>query len=277
MNPVIKKVMLKIFVYISSLIVTVITGFPFIFVLINSFKDMQEYLTNIWSFPSRIFLGNYEKVLKPTFMRYFLNSFLVSVAGVMIIVIVSSLISYSFAKMKYRYKNLLYYIIIAGMMIPVHTTLIPTFTLLSSVGLTNSLVGLLGPYISYNIPISVFILTQFFKEIPKEIEEAAVIDGCGPITIYRRIIMPLSGPAISTIVVYTFLNIWNEFINANVLINDSAKKTLPLGIREFYGYQSINIPAILTAILIGSLPIIIIYFCAQEKVVNGLTKGAVKA
>lgn len=277
MDHIVKKIVLKIFLYVSSLCVTVLTGFPFIFILINSFKDMQEYLTNIWSLPSKLFFGNFEKVLKPSFMRYFLNSFIVSVSGVLIIVIVSSLISYSFAKMNYRSKNLLYYIIIAGMMIPVHTTLIPTFTLLSKTGLTNSLVGLLGPYVSYNIPISVFILTQFFKEIPKEIEEAAIIDGCGVFGIYRKIIMPLSGPAISTIVVYTFLNIWNEFINANVLINDSAKKTLPLGIREFYGYQSINIPAILTAILIGSLPIIIIYFCAQEKVVNGLTKGAVKA
>lgn len=277
MNHVFKKGIFNAFIYISSIIVAILTGFPFIFILINSFKDMQEYLTNIWALPSQFFLGNFERVLKPSFMRYFLNSFIVSVAGVFIIVIVSSLISYSFAKMNYRYKNALYYIIIAGMMIPVHTTLIPTFTLLSDVGLTNSLVGLLGPYVSYNIPISVFILTQFFKEIPKEIEEAAIIDGCGVFAIYRKIIMPLSGPAIATIVVYTFLNIWNEFINANVLINDSAKKTLPLGIREFYGYQSINIPAILTAILIGSLPIIIIYFSAQEKVVNGLTKGAVKA
>lgn len=277
MNHKMKRVMIRTFLYISGIFVTIVTGFPFVFILINSFKDMKEYLTNIWSMPSKLFLGNFEKVLKPSFMRYFLNSFIVSVAGVFIIVIVSSLISYSFAKMNYRFKNVLYYIIIAGMMIPVHTTLIPTFTLLSKMGLTNSLVGLLGPYVSYNIPISVFILTQFFKEIPREIEEAAIIDGCGIFGIYKKIIMPLSGPAISTIVVYTFLNIWNEFINANVLINDSAKKTLPLGIREFYGYQSINIPAILTAILIGSLPIIIIYFSAQEKVVNGLTKGAVKA
>ena len=93
---------------------------------------------------------------------------------------------------------------------------------------------------------------------------------------FKNIILPLSGPAISTILVYTFLNIWNEFINANVLITSSANKTLPLGIREFYGMQSVNIPAVLTAILVGSLPVILLYFFAQEKVVNGLTQGAVK-
>jgi len=271
-----KNGILKLLVYIICILVAIITGFPFIFLLINSFKSMPEYLLNIWKLPSEIHLGNFEKVLKPEFLRYFINSIIVSIISVAIIVLVSSMISYAFAKMKFKGKNILYFLIIAGMMIPVHTTLIPTFTLISQMGMTDKLVGLIGPYVSYNIPISVFILTQFFKEIPRDIEEAAIIDGCNTIDVFRRIILPLSGPALSTIVVYTFLNIWNEFINANVLIRTASQKTLPLGIREFYGAQTINIPAILTAILVGSLPVIIVYFSAQEKVVNGLTQGAVK-
>lgn len=276
MNPRIKKNLIKAGLYISCLFLLVLTGFPFLFLLINSFKDMAEYLRNIWALPSVFYFGNYVKVFKPDFLRYFLNSVMVSAASVFLIVMVSSMISFAFAKMEFVGSGFLYFLIIAGMMIPVHTTLIPTFTLLSGLNLSDSLVGLCGPYISYNIPISVFILTQFFKEIPKEIEEAAVIDGCTTTGIYRRIIMPLSGAGLSTVTVYTFLNIWNEFINANVLINTTAKKTLPLGIREFYGFQSVNIPAVLTAILVGSLPVILLYFFAQEKVVNGLTQGAVK-
>lgn len=271
-----KKHFIHFILYIICLFVLVITGFPFVFLLINSFKDMPEYLQNIWALPSEIFLGNYEAVFQPSFLRYFMNSAFVSEVSVLLIVVVSSMISFTFAKMEYKGKNVLYFLIIAGMMIPVHTTLIPTFTLLSSVNLNDSLIGLCGPYISYNIPIAVFILTQFFKEIPKEIEEAAIIDGCSTVQTFTKIIMPLSGPGLSTIVVYTFLNIWNEFINANILINTNAKKTLPLGIREFYGFQTVNIPAVLTAILVGSLPVIILYFCAQEKVINGLTQGAVK-
>lgn len=276
MDPKLKRVLIKTGLYSSCLVILVLTGFPFIFLLINSFKDMPEYLVNIWSPPSKIFLGNYQKVFKPDFLRYFINSAFVSAVSVSLIVLVSSMISFAFAKMKFRGSNLLYFVIIAGMMIPVHTTLIPTFTLLSSLKLNDSLLGLCGPYISYNIPISVFILTQFFKEIPKEIEDAAVIDGCTTIGVFQKIVLPLSGAGLSTVVVYTFLNIWNEFINANVLINTTAKKTLPLGIREFYGFQTVNIPAILTAILVGSLPVILLYFFAQEKVVNGLTQGAVK-
>lgn len=276
MNPKVKRNLIKALLYAACLIILVITGFPFIFLLINSFKDMAEYLKNIWSLPSKFFFGNYKAVFKPEFLRYFLNSAFVSAISVSLIVLVSSMISFAFAKMKFKGSNALYFLIIAGMMIPVHTTLIPTFTLLSSLHLNDSLIGLCGPYISYNIPISVFILTQFFKEIPKEIEEAAIIDGCDTVGIFRKIMLPLSGAGLSTVTVYTFLNIWNEFINANVLINTTAKKTLPLGIREFYGFQSVNIPAILTAILVGSLPVIVLYFSAQEKVVNGLTQGAVK-
>lgn len=270
------KYFYKSILYFLAIIILIITGFPFVFLLINSFKSMQEYLQNIWLLPEKLFLGNYMEVLQPEFLRYFANSVFVSVVGVFLIVLVSSMMAYSLARMKYKFKNVLYFLIISGMMIPVHTTLIPTFTLLSSLGLSDSLIGLLGPYVSYNIPISVFILTQFFKEIPKELEEAAIIDGCGTIKIFTKIIMPLSGPATATVVVYTFLNIWNEFINANVLITTSSKKTLPLGIREFYGFMTVNIPAVLTAILVGSIPVILVYFFAQEKVVNGLTQGAVK-
>lgn len=276
MKPKSKRKMVNAMLYALCLMILVITGFPFVFLLVNSFKNMQEYLMNIWSLPSKFYFGNYKAVFKPDFLRYFVNSTFVSGVSVFLIVAVSSMISFAFAKMKFRGSGVLYFLMIAGMMIPVHTTLIPTFTLLSSIHLNDLLIGLCGPYISYNIPISVFILTQFFKEIPKEIEEAAIIDGCDTIGIFTKIMLPLSGAGLSTVTVYTFLNTWNEFINANVLINTTAKKTLPLGIREFYGFQTVNIPAILTAILVGSLPVILLYFLAQEKVVNGLTQGAVK-
>jgi len=276
MNAKTKRRLVHTLLYLACLIILVLTGYPFVFLVLNSFKNMQEYLQNIWMPASTMYLGNYQAVFKPDFLRYFLNSVLVSVGSVTLITLTSSMISYAFAKLKFRGSGILYFLIIAGMMIPVHTTLIPTFTLLSSIHMNDSLVGLCGPYISYNIPISVFILTQFFREIPKEIEEAAIIDGCSKIQVYTKIMMPLSTAGLSTVIVYTFLNVWNEFINANVLINTTSKKTLPLGIREFYGFQSINIPAVLTAILVGSLPVILLYFFAQEKVINGLTQGAVK-
>ena len=141
--------------------------------------------------PSKFFLEITRLCLSRTSCATLLTVQSVSAVSVFLIVMSSAMISFAFAKMKFKGSNALYFLIIAGMMIPIHTTLIPTFTLLSSIHLNDSLVGLCGPYISYNIPISVFILTQFFKEIPKEIEEAAIIDGCSTIGVFQRIILPL--------------------------------------------------------------------------------------
>ncbi|NBK25442.1 MAG: carbohydrate ABC transporter permease, partial [Spirochaetia bacterium] len=156
------------------------------------------------------------------------------------------------------------------------TTLIPIYSMSINVGVYDTLFGLIGPYVSFNIPVSVFIMTQFFKEMPKELDEAAMIDGGSLFLIYRKIVMPLSGPAVSTVGVYTFLTMWNEFVYALVMIDTRSKKTLSLGIRDFYGFQTINIPAVLTAILVGSLPVLTFYFLAQDRVINGLTQGALK-
>lgn len=233
-------------------------------------------MQNIWTMPKKIYLGNYALVFAPSFLRYFINSLIVSVSGVFLNIIVSSLLSYIFARFAIKIAKPLYLLVIAGMMIPIHTTLIPVYTMSNAIGVYDHLIGLIGPYISFNIPISVFIMTQFFKECPKELEEAAMIDGGSHFLIYRKIIMPLSVPAISTVGVYTFLNMWNEFIYALVLIDTPERKTLSLGVRDFYGFQTINIPAVLTAILVGSLPVLLFYFIAQDKVINGLTQGAVK-
>ncbi len=178
--------------------------------------------------------------------------------------------------MEFKLKNVLFVIFVAGMMIPVHTTLIPVYVLINKMGMYNSLQGLIGPYVSFGLPIAIFIMTGFFKDVSKDIVEAATIDGCSHFMIYRAIMFPLSVPAIATVAIYNFLAIWNEFIYALVLINDKKLKTIPLGLREFYGVETVNIPGILTAILVAALPVMLFYFFAQEKVINGLVSGAVK-
>ena len=263
-------------IYLFCIVVLILTGFPLVFLIFNSFKSLPEYMVNIWQPPTKIFFGNIKLVLSPTFLNYFKNSLIVSVSGVSIVILVSSLMSYIFAKFSFRITKGLFFLVIAGMMIPIHTTLIPIYSLSINLGVYDTLFGLIGPYVSFNIPISVFIMTQFFREIPKELDEAAMIDGATHSLIYRKIVMPLSAPALSTVGIYTFLMMWNEFIYALVMIDTRTKKTLPLGIRDFYGFQTINIPAVLTAILVGSLPVLIFYFVAQDKVINGLTQGAVK-
>jgi len=263
--------------YALSLSFLVLFGFPFILTLMMSFKSQAEYMSgNYWSFPSKIFFGNYQRVLLSRFNLYFLNSIIVSASAVFITTMVASLASYALAKIKFKFSGAVLLMFMVGMMIPVHTTLIPIYQLTRALRLTDNLAGLVGPYVSFGLPVAVFIMTAFFKEVADSIQESAVIDGASPLRIYWSIMLPISVPAISTVAIYNFLHYWNEFIYSLTLINSNIKKTLPLGMREFYGAETINIPAVLTAILVGSLPVILFYMFAQERVINGLSAGAVK-
>jgi raffinose/stachyose/melibiose transport system permease protein len=263
--------------YLIALFFLVVFGFPFVLMITMSLKSQAEYMTgNYWGFPKELFFGNYQKVLLSNFNIYFLNSAIVSVVSVIVSILIASLAGYVLARMKFKFSGVLLMLFVIGMMIPVHTTLIPIYQMTRSLRLTDSLAGLVGPYVSFGLPVAIYILASFFREIPKSLNESATIDGASHFRIYWNIMLPMSAPAISTVAIINFLYFWNEFIFALTLINTSSKKTLPLGMREFYGAETVNIPAVLTAILIGSLPVIIFYMSAQDRVINGLSAGAIK-
>lgn len=271
------KILLKTGYYVLALFFLFLFGFPLVITFMMSFKSQSDYMSgNFWGLPSQVYFGNYQKVFASDFLIYFRNSIIVAGVAVCLILLISSMASYAFAKLKFPLSGPLFLLFLAGMMIPVHTTIIPIYNLTRQLHLTNTLPGLIGPYISFGLPIAIYITTNFFKEIPQSIHESAMIDGAGQFRIYRSIMMPLSVPALSTVGIFTFLTSWNEFIYALTLISSDNNKTLPLGIREFYGTEAVNIPGVLTAILVGSLPIILLYLFAQEKVISGLSAGAVK-
>lgn len=271
------KTLKSISYYLLSIFFLCLFGFPLVVTFLMSFKSQSEYMSgNFWGLPSQLYFGNYTKVFASHFLTYFRNSLVVSGLSVLLILLIASMASYAFAKLHFRLSGPLFLLFLAGMMIPVHTTIIPIYELTRKLHLTDTLPGLIGPYISFGLPIAIYITTSFFKDIPQSIHESAMIDGAGKLRIYRSIMMPLSVPALSTVGIFTFLTSWNEFIYALTLISSNENKTLPLGIREFYGTESVNIPGVLTAILVGSLPIILLYLLAQEKVISGLSAGAVK-
>jgi raffinose/stachyose/melibiose transport system permease protein len=263
--------------YVIALAFLVLFGFPFILMLTMSFKSQAEYMAgNYWGLPQKFFLGNYARVLFSSFNIYFLNSAIVSIVSVIVSLFIASMAGYVLAKMKFKFSPALLLLFVVGMMIPVHTTLIPIYQMTRTLHLTDSLAGLVGPYVSFGLPVAVFVLTNFFEEVPKSLQESAMMDGASHFRVFWNIMLPISTPAISTVAIINFLYFWNEFIFAMTLINTSSKKTLPLGMREFYGAETVNIPVVLTAILVGSLPVIIFYMCAQDRVINGLSAGAVK-
>ena len=270
------KGIFRVFQYFLCLVITVITVYPFLFIVMTSFKTQKEYFGSAWGIPSSFCLDNFRLVLTGDFLRYFLNSIIVCVSAVFLVVVCSTMVSFAISKLRFKGAGLLFAVIMVGMMIPVHTTLIPIYVISKDLDIYNHLIALIGPYVSFSIPISTVIITQFFMDIPHEIEEAAIIDGCGPFSLYGRVIMPLAKPAVSTVVIYDILHTWNEFIYAMTLVDSKERMTLPVGLKNFYGEAAVNIPAIMCAVFISSLPVIIAYFSAQEQISNGLTQGAVK-
>lgn len=272
-----KKVLQSIVLSIFAFLWLVITFYPFVFMVTSSLKGRMEFLINpVWSLPESFLYTNYIRVIEGGFLRFLTNSVIVSVVSVILILFVSSLASYAISRISFRFSGLVYGLFVAGMMIPIHITLIPVYNLTRSLGLYDHLAALVGPYVSFSLPISVFVLTGFMRDIPIELEEAALMDGASRVQIYSSVIMPLAKPALSTVAIYNFIMLWNEFIYALVLLSSPRNWNLTMGLWNFQGQYSIDIPLIMATLTLAALPLIIVYIFLQEHVIKGMTSGALK-
>ena len=255
----------------------VVTTLPFIFVVMTSLKSQQETFSgSVWSLPEKLNFENYLAVLNGGFWTYLRNSVFVLVTSIILILVISSMAAYAFARLRFRLNKPLFGLIVAGMIVPIHITLIPIYLLIRNVGLYDTPFALIGPYVATALPVSIFILTEFMRQMPKELEEAAKLDGCGAFGIFWKVFLPLSGPGLSTVAIYNSIGLWNEFIFAYVLTSNPANRTLPLAIWDFQGQYASNIPAILSVVTLTSLPLIVAYAFGQERIVKGMMAGALK-
>lgn len=263
--------------FILAIFWLAVSFMPFVFMVLNSFKEKFEMLTKgVFQLPDSLNWNNYTELLKGGFGTYFKNSVIVLAISLILLLFIAACASYPLARFKFKLANPIYALIVACMSIPVHITLIPVFKMAKSTGLYDSIWALIGPYIAFAVPISVFILTSFMKEIPREIEESAEIDGCGKIQMFFSMILPLAKPGLATLAIYNGVNMWNEFSFAYTLTQSSANRTLPLAIWEFQGQYSMNTPMIMAVLTLTLLPMIIMFIIFQDKLVKGMTAGAVK-
>jgi raffinose/stachyose/melibiose transport system permease protein len=210
------------------------------------------------------------------FFGYFGRSVFIVAISLVVMLIFSAFAAYPLSRMKFKFRNLIYAGIVAMMSIPMHVTLIPIFKMTTSMGLYDKLISLLGPYVAFALPMSVFILTGFMMTIPKEIEESAEIDGCNKYNNFFQIILPLAKSGLSTLAIYNGVSMWNEFAFANTLLQSPAQKTLPLALGQFKGEHSLDMPMILAVLVLSALPMIILFIIFQDKLVKGMMAGAVK-
>lgn len=265
--------------FIAALLIAwgVIAALPLYFILTTGLKEQFEIFTkSVFALPNKLYFKNYLSVIKGGIASYFINSVIVTFVSLVLILFSSALASYIFSRMKFKINNAIFAFVVVAMTIPVHVTLIPIFLLTQKVGLYNTIWALIGPYVAFNLPISIFLLTNFMKEIPRELEESAEIDGCGKIRTFFNIILPLSKPGLATIAVYATTVMWNEFVFALVLTQSRANRTLPLSVWEFQGQYSSNIPMVMSVLTLSVLPMLAVFIVGQDKLIKGMMAGAVK-
>ncbi len=250
---------------------------PFAFMILNSFRKQFDMLSQgVFHFPDPWFFDNYPNIIKHGFFGYFFRSVLIVGVSLLIMLIIAAFAAYPLSRMKFRLRNLIYAGIVACMSIPMHVTLIPIFKMTNQMGLRDKLFALLGPYVTFALPMSVFILTAFMMTIPKEVEESAEIDGCNKFSNFFQIILPLSKSGLSTLAIYNGVSMWNEFAFANTLLTSASQKTLPLALGQFKGEHSADMPLMLAVLVLSALPMIILFIIFQDKLVKGMMAGAVK-
>lgn len=272
-----KKKINRSLVYFILILFTIVNTYPIFWMIMNSFKTSQEFSLNPFSIPVKWVLENYtEAWVTANIGKYFFNSLIVGVGAVIIAILAGAFASFFLSRFDFKGRNLLYGFFIVGLLVPIHATLVPMFILMQKLSILNTYWALIFPYVAFNLPITIFLLTSFMSSFSKEIEESAIMDGCGVFRMFWTIILPMSRPAIATAVILNFINNWNEFSFALVLINDKALNTLPLGLANFAGQYTTNYTAQMAGLTMVLLPTVLFYLVMEKQIVQGMTEGAVK-
>lgn len=267
----------RIIIYTYLTLLAIIYIAPLLWVLLVSVKTNAEVFTSPFRIPEIIQWENYKVALTAGKLgRATMNSLIVCGITLVVSLVIGAMISFAIGRMKWKLSIVVMAYFIMGMMIPVHCILIPLFTTFSKYQLNNSLVGVILPYITFALPMVIFILTGFFRTMPNEVFEAACIDGCSIYQCFYKIALPLAKTGFAVVGMMTFVNSWNELLLAMVFISDPVKKTLPVALTAFVGPYSTNYVQMFAAIVIAIIPTIIVYSIFSNQIVEGLTAGAVK-
>lgn len=248
--------------------------YPILYMLFTSLRRQQDLFTDApWSFPSHPTLENYVNVLANGFFTYFGNTVFVTVVSVFLIVVFSLLAAYAISRARNRYTQLVFSLFLLGLAIPLQATIIPIYAIVSSLHLYDTLFALILPSIAFGIPLSILVLVTYIRDIPNELHESMLLDGATHTRILFNLVLPLSRPAIITVVIYETIQVWNSYLFPLVLTQSQSVAVLPLSLANFRGQFTTNVPAILAAVFLSAAPIIILYVFGRRQLLGGLVAG----
>ncbi len=271
----VKKVLGYIGIYTVLSAVALSCLFPLYWMFTSSLKSQYGIFTDMSLFPISPRWENFALAwTQGGFGQFFLNSLFYTFVVVFFIVILSSLAAFAFSRLEFPFKGALYIILIATMMIPIPGAFIALFVLLKNLGLVNTRIGYILPQINMGLPFAIFLLKTFFDKLPRELEDAARIDGCSKLGIWRHVAIPLAMPALAVVIIFNTLAVWNEYLLAMLILQDKAKMPLPRGLMVFQGAHLVNYPLLMAGMTITVVPVIIVYLLMQRHIIKGITAGA---
>lgn len=250
---------------------------PFYFLAVNSVKTFGDLLMDSAAWPKAIEWNNYARAWSITrFPQVFWNSLLVTVLSNLLLVLISSMAAYRMVRHNSRYNRILFALFVAAMVIPFQSVMIPLVKVTSSLGMMNSIWGLVVCYLGFGAPMSIFLFHGFVKSVPVEIEEAARVDGCNPYGVFFRIVYPLMKPMLVTVIILNTLWIWNDYLLPSLVLQSADLRTIPIATYAFFGQYTKQWDLALPALVLGILPVIVFFLLMQKYIIHGITAGSVK-
>lgn len=274
-----KKISKNILLYLLLIFISVVWIVPIFTLIATAIKGKAEFYmgTSLFSIPEQIAWSNFVNAFsKGNLFLYMKNDLFICLLKVPLGIFIEAMAAFALTRLRLRHRTGIFIFFIVGMMLPLQTALVPINVIYSKLGLLNSYFGLFIVYIGFGVSFGILILRGFFNGIPKEIDDAASIDGCSKWQLFLRITLPISKPAIATLVISDFLSTWNEYLLASVIINDNKMKTVPPGILTFVGEHSTDYGYLCAGVLISVIPILIVYLIFQKHFVEGMA-GAIKS
>lgn len=250
--------------------------YPIIWLGLSGLKSNADFFLNTWSLPEEWLWGNYQAAWDAGIGQFFLNSVFITVTSVVSVLLLGSMAAFGLSRFQFMGQNIFLLLILSGLMLAPQVSLIPLYKLLQAVGLYNTYWALILPYVAFQLPFAIFLMRSYFLSISKELEESAIIDGCNIWQVYWHIIVPMGKPIIASCALLTGMNVWNEFMFALVFVEDSALRTIPVGLMNLRSQLNTNFGIQLAGLAISALPMIIAYIVFQKQFVRGLSAGSVK-
>ena len=265
-------------IYTALIIWAVINIFPIYWMFTFSLKDNTEIFgANVAGLPQHWLWSNYSRALATGQMgRYFLNSLIIAVVTIIITLLAAVMATYALTRLIWKRRKTVNKMFMLGLTIPIHAALLPIYITLSRTKMLNTYLGLIIPYSAFSLSMAILVCTSFMNDLPRELDEAACIDGCGTWGIFFRIILPLMKPATATVGIYTFLQCWNELMFANIFMSKDALKTLPVGIQALAGQYTTDWGPIGAALVVATFPTLLVYVFLSRKIQESFIAGAVK-